>query len=247
MHFDIISLFPEAWKALEIGIIERAQQNQLYTRTMWQLRDYADKDDGRIDDRPYGGGPGMLMQYSPLKRCLEAVNNTHQHQPWVIQLDPTGATLTQDLLSELINKPAITLVCGRYEGIDKRFTDHHVDQCISVGDFVLSGGDLPAMLLVDALVRLLPGSIGNALSKEQDSYQSDLLDYPHYTRPSTIDNHRVPSVLLNGNHRDISRWRRSQALGRTLEKRMLAGQTLTEEDLELLKNYLAEQQQDPKK
>ncbi len=238
MHFDIISLFPEAWHALEHGIVERAQQTQLFTRTFWQLREYANKDDGRIDDRPYGGGPGMLMQYSPLKRCLTAISDTHPHKPWVIQLDPTGTTLTQDVLSPLLNKPAITLVCGRYEGIDQRFTDHHVDQCISVGDFVQSGGDLPAMLLVDALVRLLPGSIGNALSKEQDSYQTGLLDYPHYTRPSTVDGHSVPEVLLNGNHRDILRWRRTQALGRTLEKRMLSGQTLTLTDLELLNDYL---------
>lgn len=238
MHFDIVTLFPSIWPALEHGIIERCYQQQLYTRTLWQLREFADQPDGRIDDKPYGGGPGMLMQYAPLTRCIKAIKQKNTSPTHVIQLDPTGEPLDQSLLQTLLKKTHITLICGRYEGIDQRFTNTHVDTCVSVGKFVLSGGDLPAMLMVDALVRQLPGALGNALSSTQDSYQTWLLDHPHYTRPSDIDEQSVPKVLLSGDHQAISTWQRQQQLGRTWLAGQLINQTLNEKDTQLLKAFI---------
>ena len=236
-HFDIITVFPEMWQALEYGVIHRAKTQGLWQPTIWQLRDFALKDDGRIDDRPYGGGPGMLMSYQPLANCLAAVQ---QQRPstWVIQLDPAGEPLNHTTMQPLLQKQDITLICGRYEGIDQRFTDLHVDQCISIGPYVLSGGDLPAMMLVDALVRQLPGALVNEASKDEDSFQTWLLDHPHYTRPQNIANHPIPDVLKEGDHQAIHTWRRQQALGRTWMSAQLAQQRLTPEDIALLQAYM---------
>ncbi|UQB42946.1 tRNA (guanosine(37)-N1)-methyltransferase TrmD [Thiomicrospira microaerophila] len=221
MRFDIITLFEPMFAALtEQGVSSRALQKQLYKLNFWNPRDYTHDRHNTVDDRPYGGGPGMLMLYPPLKAAFENIEQSLEGQPsHVIYLSPQGNPLTQQKVMELAAKPQITLLCGRYEGVDERVIERFVDEEICVGDFVVSGGELPAMMLMDAVIRLLPGALGHHLSAQQDSFSQGLLDCPHYTRPEEIDGMRVPSVLLEGHHKKIDAWREQQQWLRTYARR----------------------------
>ncbi len=239
LTFDILTLEPAIWSGLDYGVVGRAQREALWALKTWQLRDYADKDDGRVDDKPYGGDPGMLLAYPPLDRAMHAIQTFREQKPFVVLLDPAGTPVTQDLLTGLVKQPLITFVCGRYEGIDHRFTEQHVDLSVSIGSFVVSAGDLPAMLMVDAMTRLIPGTLGNQTSVETDSFQDWLVDHPSYTRPRAYRNQEVPLVLREGHHQKISQWRHQQRLGRTLTNHpsRFIGQSLTAEDVLALEQY----------
>ncbi|MBN2647426.1 MAG: tRNA (guanosine(37)-N1)-methyltransferase TrmD [Thiotrichales bacterium] len=220
MRFDVITLFPEMFSALsESGISRRALQNQLYALQTWNPRDFTHDRHKTVDDRPYGGGPGMVMLYQPLKEALDAIQRAQAEQSYVIYLSPQGQPLTQQRVAQLAQLPSITLLCGRYEGIDERLLATEVDEEICIGDFVVSGGELPAMMLMDAMIRLLPGALGHSQSAEQDSFSDGLLDCPHYTRPEVINGMAVPEVLLNGNHAKIAAWREQQKRLRTEQRR----------------------------
>lgn len=221
MRFDVITLFEPMFAALtEQGISRRALQNQLYQLQFWNPRDYTTDRHNTVDDRPYGGGPGMLMLYQPLKEAFEAIEQSLTGQTsHVIYLSPQGQPLTQQKVIELAAKPQLTLLCGRYEGVDERVIERFVDEEICVGDFVVSGGELPAMMLMDAAIRLLPGALGHHLSAQQDSFSQGLLDCPHYTRPEEIDGLSVPKVLLEGHHKKIDAWREQQQWLRTHARR----------------------------
>ncbi|HMS27243.1 MAG TPA: tRNA (guanosine(37)-N1)-methyltransferase TrmD [Burkholderiaceae bacterium] len=229
MRFDIITLFPELFAPfLSIGITRRAYESKQIDVRMWNPRDFADGTYRRIDDRPFGGGPGMVMMAEPLKRCLEAIQTErlaqtkeHQHVP-VVLFSPIGDKLDHQLVTAWSASAGAILVCGRYEGIDQRFIDTYVDQQISLGDFVLSGGEIAAIALMDAVARLQPGVLGDEDSHHQDSFNTaldGLLDCPHYTRPETWQNQPVPDVLLSGHHVNIESWRREQRLAITLRNR----------------------------
>ncbi len=237
MQIDVISLFPEIFDALKVGIVGRAQQKKLLQLTIYPLPHY-------IDDRPYGGGPGMVMQYKPLAKAITQVKTMDKKPTHLIYLSPQGKTLNQASLLRFSKKPRLTLLCGRYEGIDERIIDEFVDEECSMGDYVVSGGELPALLLIDAITRLLPDALHHEESAQQDSFTHGLLDYPHYTRPETINQRSVPSVLLSGNHAAIQRWRQQQALGKTWQKRpdLLKRRTLNAEEQLLLNEYIKEVQ-----
>ena len=227
---------PAMWSALDHGVIARARTESLWNLHLWDLRKFSGRKDGRVDERPYGGGPGMVLRPQPLYECLQAVQQ-QSPQPWVIQLDPRAPTLSHSHLKQLITKQHLVLVCGRYEGIDQRFTDHFVNQSISIGPFVCSGGDLPAMILTDSLIRLLPGTLGNPESSRHESYQ-DTLDHPHYTRPAVFHGIPVPEVLRSGNDALIAQWRRMHALGSTWRNHPeLMPRPLSATDAELLAQY----------
>lgn len=224
MDFEIISVFPDLVDAvLPFGVAGRARSEGRYRVRCWNPRDETTDNYRRIDDRPYGGGPGMVMMAEPLMRCLARIRErrAEEHAPAlpVTFLSPQGAPLTQAKVRSISEGPGLILLCGRYEAVDQRFVDACVDEELSVGDFVVSGGELPALLLMDAVARLLPGALNDAESAAQDSFVNGLLDCPHYTRPEVVDGVPVPPVLLSGNHRDIARWRRRQALLATLRKR----------------------------
>lgn len=220
IRFDVITLFPEMFEALlASGVSRRAYQQGLFQYRAWNPRTFTEDRHKTVDDRPYGGGPGMVMMYTPLKRTVEAIRDTNQSRPYVVYLSPQGQPLTQQKLMALRQCHDLTLVCGRYEGIDERFIESCVDEEISVGDFVVSGGELPAMMLMDGLIRLIPGALGHQQSAEQDSFSDGLLDCPHYTRPVEVDGRRVPDILQEGNHAKIDAWRHEQKLVRTKHKR----------------------------
>ena len=224
MDFEVITVFPDLISsALPFGVTGRALNEQRYRVRCWNPRDVTTDNYRRVDDRPYGGGPGMVMMAEPLARCLEAIRRTRNEEGSqalrVACLSPQGAPLTQRKVHDLSTGPGLILLCGRYEAVDQRFLDAHVDEEISIGDFVVSGGELPALLLIDAVVRLLPGVLNDAESAVQESFVDGLLDCPHYTRPETVDGAPVPPVLLSGNHREIARWRRRRSLAATLLKR----------------------------
>lgn len=220
MRFDVITLFPEMFDALtKMGISRRAKEKGLYDLRTWNPRQFTKDKHKTVDDRPYGGGPGMLMMYQPLKDTVDAINQTVGHRSHVVYLSPQGQPLTQAKLADLNHHQHLTLVCGRYEGLDERFIETCVDEEICIGDFVVSGGELPAMMLMDGLIRLLPEALGHHQSAEQDSFSGGLLDCPHYTRPEIIDEMSVPSVLMEGNHAKIDAWRHEQKELRTQEKR----------------------------
>jgi len=219
-RFDVVTLFPEMFEALTAsGVSRRAYQQQLFELNTWNPRVFTEDRHKTVDDRPYGGGPGMVMMYPPLKKTVDAINQAVSQPGRVVYLSPQGAPLTQQKLIELQAYDHLTLVCGRYEGIDERFITHYVDEEICVGDFVVSGGELPAMMLMDALIRLIPGALGHDQSAEQDSFADGLLDCPHYTRPVEVDGLSVPDVLQQGNHAKIAAWRHQQKLLRTQQKR----------------------------
>lgn len=220
MHFDIITLFPETFNALKYGITGRALEQKIIEITCWNPRDFTQDIHKRVDDRPYGGGPGMVMQYQPLHDAITAARNASLEKTTVIYLSPQGKPLTQHSVKTLsCTLKRFILIAGRYEGIDERVITKDVDAEYSIGDYVLSGGELPAMVLIDAITRLLPNALGDADSALQDSFENNLLDCPHYTRPEMIDDMRVPDVLLSGDHKAIAAWRKQQAIEKTWQKR----------------------------
>lgn len=245
MWIGVVSLFPEMFKAVtDYGISRRAVENGLLTLEVWNPREFAEDKHRTVDDKPYGGGPGMLMKVQPLKDAINAAKSKAQAQCPVIYLSPQGKPLEQADLASLAMLPEVILVAGRYEGIDERLIESAIDMEVSIGDFVASGGELPAMLLIDGVTRLLPGAVGDADSVEQDSFSNGLLDYPQYTRPETEDGLTVPEVLMSGDHGQIARWRKMQSLGRTYIKRpdLITARTLTEEEKQLLDEYLAKRE-----
>ncbi len=220
MRIDIVTLFPEMIAAgLAQGVTGRAVRSGVLDVIAWNPRDYASDRHRTVDDRPYGGGPGMVMKVEPLGSTIRAARAAAPEPVRTIYLSPQGRRLDQDGVRELAGRGRLLLVAGRYEGVDERLIESEVDEEWSIGDYVLSGGELPALVIVDAVARLLPGALGDAESAEQDSFMAGLLDYPHYTRPESLDGHDVPEVLLGGNHEAIRRWRRKQALGRTWQRR----------------------------
>jgi len=220
VRFDVITLFPEMFNALtESGVSRRALGAGLYQLQTWNPRQFTTDKHKTVDDRPYGGGPGMLMLYQPLKDTLTAIKTEQTSQPHVVYLSPQGQPLTQAKVAQLAQLESLTLLCGRYEGVDERLIDSEVNEEISIGDFVVSGGELPAMMLMDSVIRLLPGALGHNQSAEQDSFSDGLLDCPHYTRPEVVEGRAVPKVLLEGNHAKIEAWRQAKKLERTQERR----------------------------
>lgn len=224
MRFDVVTLFPELFAPhLTQGITRRAFENGQVDVRLWPLREHADNAYRRVDDRPYGGGPGMVMLVEPLERALAAVRADRGDEGPVIHFTPTGRRIDQALVREFATGPGAILLCGRYEGIDQRFLDRHVDVELSLGDFVLSGGELPALALLDAVARLQDGVLNDAQSHQQDSFEDGLLDCPHYSRPEMLAAYgvegQVPAVLMSGNHAEIARWRRRQSLRITAQRR----------------------------
>lgn len=223
MLFDVITLFPEMFAALTAsGITRRAFEQKKFGLSLWNPRDFTTDNHRTVDDRPYGGGPGMVMMAKPLEAAINAGKiNQQQHQPTprVIYLSPQGSPLTHTKVMQLAAEPGLVLLCGRYEAVDQRLIERCVDEEISLGDFVLSGGEIPAMALMDAIIRQLPGVLNDDASAVEDSFVSGLLDCPHYTRPEIYENMQVPAVLLGGHHAEIMKWRREQALIATTQKR----------------------------
>lgn len=250
MWIGVVSLFPEMFRAItDNGITSRAVRNGLVQLEFWNPRDFTEDAYRRVDDRPYGGGPGMVMLVEPLRRAIAAARAQAREQglaPKVIYLSPQGRVLDQPGVRELAGEQALILLCGRYEGIDERLIRREVDAEWSIGDYVLSGGELPAMVLVDAVTRLLPGALGSDASAEEDSFTDGLLDCPHYTRPEVYEGEEVPAVLLSGDHAAIRRWRRRQSLERTLRRRpeLLAKATLDKEQQKLLDEIRRESGED---
>ena len=221
MRIDVMTLFPDfIAQAAAVGVVGRAQERGLLSLHGWNPRDYATGGYRRVDDRPFGGGPGMVMLLEPLRACLEAVRAADPVPAPVIYMSPQGAPLTQKMVRELAALPRMILLCGRYEGVDERFLQAEVDEELSIGDYVLSGGELAAAVVIDAVGRLQEGALNDAESAIQDSFEGDgLLDCPHYTQPSSHPLGDVPAVLRSGDHAAIARWRRQQALGRTWLRR----------------------------
>jgi tRNA (guanine37-N1)-methyltransferase len=248
-RFDVITIFPGMFEALSRhGITRRALEEKRFALALWDPRDFTTDAYRRIDDRPYGGGPGMVMLAEPLEASIDAAKAAQREAgvaaPKVIVMSPQGERLTEALLRELSEEPGLVLVAGRYEGLDERLVERSVDREVSIGDYVTSGGELPAMVLIDCLVRRLPGSLNDAESAKQDSFSEGVLDWPHYTRPEQWQGAAVPEVLLSGNHAAIARWRRKQALGRTSERRpdLIDEPRLSKEDRQLLEEYRREQE-----
>ncbi|MBN3724910.1 tRNA (guanosine(37)-N1)-methyltransferase TrmD [Burkholderia sp. Ac-20379] len=224
MQFDVVTLFPEMFHALTgWGITSRAVKQERFGLRTWNPRDFTTDNYRTVDDRPYGGGPGMVMLAKPLEAAIGAAKAAQAEQgiasTRVVMMSPQGAPLTHERVVRMATEPGVVLLCGRYEAIDQRLLDRVVDEEISLGDFVLSGGELPAMALMDAVVRLLPGVLNDSQSAVQDSFVHGLLDCPHYTRPEEYDGVRVPDVLLGGHHAEIEKWRRQEALRNTWQKR----------------------------
>lgn len=244
MRVEVITLFPEMFAAIgEYGITSRAVKQELLKLNCWNPRDYTTDRHHTVDDRPFGGGPGMVMKIKPLEDALAGARQAAGEKAKVIYLSPQGRSLNQAAVRELAQEDALILIAGRYEGIDERFIEAHVDEEWSIGDYVLSGGELPAMVLIDAVTRLLPGALGHADSAEEDSFSDGLLDCPHYTRPEVYAGIRVPQVLLSGNHEHIRRWRLQQALGRTWQRRadLLDCRSLSGEEQALLAEFIRQQ------
>ena len=239
MRFDVVTLLPEMFEAARLGVTGRAFERGQAQLRLWNPRDYTHDVHRTVDDRPYGGGPGMVMKVEPLRAAILDAKRAAPASR-VAYLSPQGRRFDQQAAAELAGRDGLILVAGRYEGVDERLIARHVDEEWSIGDYVLSGGELAAMVVMDAVIRLLPGVLGHEDSAAQDSYMAGLLDCPHYTRPEEIDGLRVPAVLLSGNHEAIRRWRLKQALGRTWERRpdLLAHRELTGEERKLLDEYL---------
>ena len=245
MNFQAISLFPEMFDAItKHGITARALARKIYSLNLINPREFTTDNHKTVDDRPYGGGPGMVMLAAPLAQATRAAKAVSPNAK-VIHLSPRGKALNHQKVMELSQQQGLILLASRYEGVDERLLDALVDEEISIGDYVLSGGELPAMALIDAIVRQLPGSLGDADSALEDSFVNGLLDCPHYTRPETYDNKCVPEVLLSGNHAKIREWRLKQSLLLTRAKRpdLLAARSLTKEEARLLQEGIREQEQ----
>ena len=243
MHIAVVSLFPEMFAAVtEHGVTGRAVKDGLVTVGHSNPRDYTEDRHRTVDDRPYGGGPGMLMKIDPLRQAIAAAREQVGEGAKVIYLSPQGQRFDHGRAVAMAKEQALILVAGRYEGVDERLIEAEVDEELSIGDYVLSGGELAAMVVIDAVTRQLPGVLGHELSAQEDSHVDGLLDCPHYTRPEDYRGKRVPEVLLSGNHEEIRRWRLKQALGRTYERRpdLLQGRAMSPEEEELLAEYLRE-------
>ncbi|MGQ7746802.1 tRNA (guanosine(37)-N1)-methyltransferase TrmD [Pectobacterium brasiliense] len=250
MWIGVISLFPEMFRAItDYGVTGRAVKNGLLNVQYWSPRDFTYDRHRTVDDRPYGGGPGMLMMVQPLRDAIHAAKAAAGEGAKVIYLSPQGRKLDQQGVHQLATNQKMILVCGRYEGIDERVIKTEIDEEWSIGDYVLSGGELPAMTLIDSVARFIPGVLGHQASAEEDSFADGLLDCPHFTRPEILEGMEVPAVLLSGNHAEIRRWRLKQSLGRTWLRRseLLKSLALTDEQTRLLaefqREYQSEQQE----
>lgn len=243
MHIAIVSLFPDTFAAVsDHGVTGRAVEEGVVTLSHINPREFTTDRHRTVDDRPYGGGPGMLMKIDPLQQAIAAARVKAGQSPRVIYLSPQGRRFDHAVAAELATETGLVLVAGRYEGVDERLIESAVDEELSIGDYVLSGGELAAMVVIDAVARQLPGVLGHELSAQEDSFAGGLLDCPHYTRPEEFEGRRVPDVLLSGDHEKIRRWRLKQALGRTLERRpdLLEGRAMTPEEQDLLAQYCRE-------
>lgn len=254
MRFDVISLFPDMFNAIShYGITSRALERKIYALNVINPRDFTKDNHKTVDDRPYGGGPGMVMLAEPLAQSIDLAKKNQSNlsvNSHVIHLSPRGVPLNHQKVMQLSQKPGLILLASRYEGVDERLLSSVVDEEVSIGDYVLSGGELPAMVLIDAIVRQLPGVLGDADSAIEDSFVNGLLDYPHYTRPEDLcfenrEKQKVPEVLLSGNHAKIREWRLKQSLLLTRAKRpdLLAARSLTKEEARLLQEGIREQEQ----
>ena len=248
LQFDVVTLFPAMFDAVtESGVTGRARERGLYQFVAWNPRDFTANVHRTVDDRPYGGGPGMVMMAEPLDKALAAARQRQMsagvEKPRLVHLTPQGKLLDHALVAELAREPGLVLLAGRYEGVDERLIERQAIEEISIGDYVLSGGELAAMVLMDSVVRQLPGALGDAESASQDSFVDGLLDHPHYTRPEVYEGAAVPAVLLSGNHAVITRWRLKQSLGRTWQRRpdLLERRVLTAEERSLLDEFRREQ------
>ena len=241
MWVGIVSIFPDMVRAtLSHGVVGRAIDRGDIDLAVIDPRDFSDNVHRNVDDRPFGGGPGMVMMGEPLSRSVEAGRTAAPSAATTIYLTPQGRTFTQTLARDLAEREAMILVAGRYEGVDERFIERDIDLQLSIGDYVISGGELAALVVLDAVARLRPGTLGNAESINFESHMDGLLDFPHYTRPQELEGESVPEVLLSGDHQRVARWRRQQALGRTWQRRpdMLAGRVLSPEDRDLLAEFM---------
>jgi tRNA (guanine37-N1)-methyltransferase len=243
IRFDCVTLFPEAFAAVsDHGITRRAREDGLWSLALWNPRDFTTDNYRTVDDRPYGGGPGMVMLAGPLAKAIAAAKAAGQGEAKVIHLSPQGAPMGHGKVMELAAEKRVVLLCGRYEGIDERLIEGAVDEELSIGDYVLSGGELAAMVLIDAVVRQLPGALGDEGSAAQESFVNGLLDCPQYTRPEVYEGKAVPEVLLSGHHERIGRWRLKQSLGRTWLRRpeLLERRGLSEAEKKLLEEFKQE-------
>ena len=239
----VVTLFPDMVMAVaRYGVTARAVERGLLELDCWNPRDYAPDRHRRVDDRPYGGGPGMVMMYEPVRAAIMAARGVVDGASRTIHLSPQGRRIEQRDIHALVQGPAVVMLCGRYEGVDERLLETEVDEELSLGDYVLSGGELAAMVVIDAMTRLIPGALGHEDSADEDSFSNGLLDCPHFTRPATAAGRQVPEVLLSGDHGAVRRWRRKQALGRTWERRpdLLHGRGLDPEERVLLDEYASE-------
>ena len=244
--FNFITIFPDLINNfLKYGLVNRAIEKKIIEINTIYLRDFSDDSNLRIDDKSYGGGPGMVMRYKPVEDALKSITR----KSYVIYLSPHGSKLDQHKISELTKAQNLTFLCGRYEGYDQRVVDDLVDEQISLGDYVISGGELPSLILLEGITRLLPNVANDLDSILNDSFTDNLLDYPHYTRPESINGHDVPDVLLSGNHNEIAKWRRKQSLGITWKNRpdLLKNVKLSIEDDKLLKEYINESKENENK
>jgi len=247
MKFAIVSLFPEMFDAItQYGVTGRAVKQDKLHIDYWNPRDFTQDKHRTVDDRPYGGGPGMVMKIEPLQQAIHAAKQQLGQQTKVAYMSPQGRKLDQQSLQQLATREAMIFVAGRYEGIDERLIENEIDEEWSIGDYVLSGGELAAMVMIDGVARLLPGVLGDEESAQQDSFMAGLLDHPHYTRPERLTNQSVPEVLLGGDHEAIRKWRLKQSLGRTWLRRpdLLEMDTLTNEQKALLEQFIAENGQE---
>ena len=236
--FNILTVYPDFFQSFKNhGLIKKGLEREIIAKNIIDIRDFTSDKHKRVDFKPIGGGPGMIIQYDPVKEALNQVKPSR-----IILLSPQGKVLTQSKLIELSKENNITFVCGRYEGVDERIVKNLVDEEISIGDYVLSGGEMPAACLVEGITRLVPGVAENMESIENDSFDNNLLDYPNYTKPNQIDGLCVPEILLSGNHAEIKLWRRKQSLGMTYLKRpdLLKNVNLSKEDDRLLQEFIAE-------
>jgi tRNA (guanine37-N1)-methyltransferase len=246
MRIDVVTLFPQMFEAISLyGITRRAVEREILKLGVWNPRDYTHDRHRTVDDRPYGGGPGMLMKVQPLRDALHDARQAGEGKAHVVYLSPQGKPLTQQGVRELAAYEHLVLIAGRYEGVDERLIEAEVDEEWSIGDYVLSGGELGAMVIIDTVTRLLPGALGHEDSAGQDSFSEGLLDTPHYTRPEVFEEKSVPAVLLSGDHQAIARWRQKQALGRTWLRRpdLLAAMDLSELQPKLLQEFIHEYEQ----
>ena len=243
MRFDVISLFPDmVITAANVGVTCKSIERGIVSLSVWNPRDYTHDRHKTVDDRPYGGGPGMVMKYQPLHDAVSAAKQASHKTAKVVHLSPQGKPLTQALIASVARDSQLILVAGRYEGVDERFVELDCDDEWSIGDYVISGGELAALIVIDAVTRLLPDVLGDEQSAIQDSHADGLLDCPHYTRPEQLEEHVVPEVLLSGNHANIKRWREQQALGRTWQRRpdLLEKKQLSKEQQQLLEQFKVE-------